>query len=546
MESSLQNALQTRGNAAGLFLTGDYPSAKAAFEALRKDFPDDQNLLADALLSGLLAKDVDEKAADDALTLFEQSRATPPLLYVLAQLYRAEGMGEIAADILENLRKEDELNISIAQDLAALYQELYEGDKLESLIKAVFPKFAADERVLCMAAAYAHAFGNTAQAKFLYRRAMRKNRSYTLNFPPFYKHLLDMKSCRKVIRCARRALKTFPDAVFLKESLLTALIRTQRLKDAAAVFADMSKNPETLNDDILAFWAETLSGEGKYDEAFDTAFRISPRYEKYDNLFFLLSKLLYLMRDSGKVRECFDRAARWSAAFPDDAEIQHVCAAVSGKSDTPTPSPDFARKVFDNMAPDFEYILVERLQYKGPQLLGSALKNAKIPTGKSKAALDLGCGTGLCGAVLKPYADRFGMLTGVDVSPKMLDEARKKAIYDRLEQNDILSYLAQTGGQAFDIVSAMDVTGYFGDLQPLAQGVYDALNDGGAFVFSVAAGTDARPYMLLPSGRYAHYVPYVEAMLQSTGFEIVSKSAECLRKELKKPVLTTVFTVRRI
>ena len=542
----MQDASRTRGYAAGLFLTEDYPSAKAAFEALRKDFPDDQNLLADALLSGLLAKDVDTKAADDALALFEQSRAEPPLLYVLAQLYRAEGMSEIAADILENLRRNDGENISIAQDLASLYQELYEGDKLEALIREVFPKFASDARVLCLAAAYAHAFGNTAQARFLYRRALRQNTAFALNFPPLYKHFLETKSYRKVIRCARRVLKTFPDAVFAKEALLTALIRTQRLKDAAQVFADMNKNPDTLNDDILAFWAETLSGEGKYAEAFDTAFRISPRYEKYDNLFFLLSKLLYLMRDSGQTQECFDRAARWADAFPDDAEIQHVCAAVSGKSDTPTPSPAFARKVFDNMAPDFEYILVERLKYKGPQLLSGALKNAKIPTDKSKAVLDLGCGTGLCGAVLKTYANRFGVLTGVDVAPKMLDEARKKALYDRLVQDDILSYLAQIDGQTFDIAAAMDVSGYFGDLQPIAQGVYDALNDGGVFVFSVATGTDARPYALLPSGRYVHYIPYVEAMLRAQGFEIVSESAECLRRELKKPVLTTVFTARRV
>jgi ubiquinone/menaquinone biosynthesis C-methylase UbiE len=42
---------------------------------------------------------------------------------------------------------------------------------------------------------------------------------------------------------------------------------------------------------------------------------------------------------------------------------------------------------------------------------------------KSQEILDLGCGTGLCGAWFTDYSAR---LVGVDLSPKMIEVAKKK------------------------------------------------------------------------------------------------------------------------
>ena len=66
-----------------------------------------------------------------------------------------------------------------------------------------------------------------------------------------------------------------------------------------------------------------------------------------------------------------------------------------------------------------------------------------------------------------------------------------------------------------------------------------------AFLFSVVSGVDNRPYALEPSGRYVHYVPYISALLETMEFEIVKQDEVCLRKELNKPVLSTVFLVRK-
>ena len=544
MQDTFENQRISPAVAAERFLTEDYAGAKRAYADLYKEFPENQDFLANFLQSCLRLNELDENVVGQALDLFEKNKASSALLSVLAQIYMREDMNAEATDILENIRTQDEDNIPVVQNLAQMYRDTYEGDKLESLIKSVFPKYARDERILCLAATYAYAFGNTRQADFLYKKALKKNRAYVLRRENFYDFLLTQRKNQKVIRYARESLKTFPDDVFVKEALLTALIRTEHIKDAEELFDGMNKNLDRLSDEILVFWAETLSHSRKYDEAFDTAFRVSPSYEHYDSLYFFFSKMLYFMRETGMIQQSLDRAQKWRDAFPDDVSVRHACAAVLGKTDTPTPSPDFARKVFDNMAEDFDYVLLENLKYKGPDFAEKLLSKSGVPELKSKAVLDLGCGTGLLGKVLKRYSKKFGMLTGVDVSPKMLDVARKKAVYDRLEQQDILTYL-KNAKVNFDIIACMDVFVYFGDVQPVLQSVHNVLKKDGVFLFSVVSGVDNRPYTLEPSGRYVHYVPYITALLETMEFEIVKQDEVCLRKELNKPVLSTVFLVRK-
>ena len=63
---------------------------------------------------------------------------------------------------------------------------------------------------------------------------------------------------------------------------------------------------------------------------------------------------------------------------------------------------------------------------------------------KSLDVLDAGCGTGLCGPLVAPYARR---LSGVDLSAGMLARAKEKNVYDALVQGELTEYLRGQHGR---------------------------------------------------------------------------------------------------
>src|SRR6202012_4484032 len=101
------------------------------------------------------------------------------------------------------------------------------------------------------------------------------------------------------------------------------------------------------------------------------------------------------------------------------------------------------------------------LKYEAPQLLHAALQRpGQLPRESGLRILDLGCGTGLCGPLLRPWAAR---LVGVDLSPKMLSKAAARGVYDQLNCAELTQWLAEEA-QPFDVIVCADVLCYFGDL----------------------------------------------------------------------------------
>src|SRR5262245_14473191 len=77
---------------------------------------------------------------------------------------------------------------------------------------------------------------------------------------------------------------------------------------------------------------------------------------------------------------------------------------------------EYVRTLFDQYADRFDTALVKGLAYRGPELLAALLKDASVTAGRAqpfRAALDLGCGTGLGGAAIQTFVEH---LVGVDLS----------------------------------------------------------------------------------------------------------------------------------
>jgi predicted TPR repeat methyltransferase len=181
--------------------------------------------------------------------------------------------------------------------------------------------------------------------------------------------------------------------------------------------------------------------------------------------------------------------------------------------------PAFVEALFDQYAAGFETALVERLDYRAPDLLRAALSGRRYGW-----MMDLGCGTGLAGVAFSDLCDR---IDGCDISAGMLAQAAEKGVYQRLQKADLAAL--EVGADRYDLVIAADVFVYLGALERIIGWCAGVLAEDGVLAFTVEAG-DA-PLTLRESRRFAHSRAYVEAVLTAAGFWQVGMSRVALRKD---------------
>jgi predicted TPR repeat methyltransferase len=235
----------------------------------------------------------------------------------------------------------------------------------------------------------------------------------------------------------------------------------------------------------------------------------------------------------GEVDKAVEIYEEWLNEDPGNPIARHMLAACSGH-EVPTRASDaFIETTFDSFADSFDSRLA-RLLYRAPTLIAEMLKRSDRNPAKRLDVLDVGCGTGLCGPLIAPYARR---LVGVDLSDRMLARARERNVYDELVKGELTGYLAGCN-ETFDLVVSADTLVYFGPLQAVVSAAAQALRPGGRVIFTVEElvgdGHDAG-YSLDTSGRYRHSSAYLEHVLEDAGFRSEIVPAE-LRLEGGEPV----------
>jgi predicted TPR repeat methyltransferase len=188
----------------------------------------------------------------------------------------------------------------------------------------------------------------------------------------------------------------------------------------------------------------------------------------------------------------------------------------------------YVRHLFDQFSGDYDSRMREQLCYAAPEVLRT-LAELVLPRKTDLWILDVGCGTGLAGAVFKDMASR---MDGIDLSPAMIAKARAKGIYANLECGDIEK---PEGAGTYDLAIAADTLVYLGDFDPTFAAIASRLRPGGFFLFTVEKQL-GEGFVLGPKRRWRHAESYLRGCASRHGFQIAGL-LECVpRTEAGAPV----------
>ncbi len=281
--------------------------------------------------------------------------------------------------------------------------------------------------------------------------------------------------------------------------------------------------------------AVELAARGDFVAAADVLTQTVEAAPGFATAWFALGAIRDRLGDRAGAVAAFGQA---SNADPDDyhgARLQ--LARLGAAPSAPAMSETYVRRLFDQYAARYDAALTEHLHYRGPALLLDAVNSALVSLARPlrfAALLDLGCGTGLAGAVFRPFTDR---LVGVDLSAAMIARAQAKRDYDRLVVGNLMDFLSDeiTKDRKFDLVLAADVFVYLTDLAPVFAAIGRVLAPRGMVAFTVETHSGSG-ITLLPTLRLAHSELYLRDAIAAAGLKLFALERAAIRTEKGAPV----------
>ncbi len=288
--------------------------------------------------------------------------------------------------------------------------------------------------------------------------------------------------------------------------------------------------------------AQDLLARGDTTGAADLLAQTVAAAPRFASAWFALGELRAALGDRDGAIAAFQQVCALDAEDRLGAGLHLVRLGALAAGDMPAA---YVRTLFDQYAPRFDAALTEGLGYRGPQVLLAAVEAARATERRPlrfDGMLDLGCGTGLAGAVFRPFVRR---LMGVDLSERMVAMARAKAIYDQLDVADIGQFLQGEARERrqYDLIVAADVFAYLAWLPTVVGAASRTLAPGGLLAFTVEthAGDDV---VLGEKLRYQHGVAHVRAAIAGAGLTLLSLGAASTRSEAGAPVPGLVVVAR--
>lgn len=447
-------------------------------------------------------------------------------------------MADVNAE--DPLEPPDQLTVPAALQLAIRHHREGRLDIAEAIYRRVLDAVPDHPDALHFLGVLLHRRGHSDDAVALIRRAIAQ----VPGFADFHVNLGNI-----LVECGRldeavteyeEARRLRPDSAEAWNNLGSMYRHHDRIDDAEAAYRKaIELDPELLgahNNLGMIYWLR--KDFARSVECFCKAIGVNPAEPDGHRL---LGMTYYTQ---GRIEEAAEVFRKWLAMDPDNPAARHYYAACSGRAVPERASDDYVAYTFDRFATSFEEKLQAKLHYRAPSLLAQALEARLAPPARQYEVLDAGCGTGLCGPLIAPWARR---LTGVDLSAGMLAQAHGKHCYDTLEKAELGAWLADHA-DAYDLVLSADTLCYFGALDAVTAAAFTALRPGGVLAYTVERFADAAPgetFRLAPSGRYQHTEAHVRATLAQAGFVAATVDPAHLRAEGGRPVEGLVVVAAR-
>lgn len=418
----------------------------------------------------------------------------------------------------------------------------------------------------------AHKAGELDEAERIYRLILEADAGYpdALHYLGVLMHQKGESS--KALDLVKKSLEFDPENLGAWNNLGNIHKELNQLNEAAACYGRVLEN-HSENADALNNLGIVLKSMGEYEGAIELFHQALSRMPENPDVYQNLSNCYRRMKKYGSAIDCFWQATRlrpynpndycylrsllyatgqnskliqklieeWLQRDPDDETALHLQATFNPETAPDRANDQYVRTTFDHFARNFDDVL-KKLDYRAPELVGELI-NSRFSRSRSKPlALDAGCGTGLCGSLIRANVSR---LDGVDISSGMLEKAAELKCYDALYEVELTQFLSSKNAD-YDLIMSADTLVYFGDLNKVLAAAYHALKPGGCLVFTIEEAENTDTFKLELHGRYCHTIAYVKKVLQAAGLLERSCCSVVLRKELGDEVKGYLVEALRI
>jgi predicted TPR repeat methyltransferase len=343
------------------------------------------------------------------------------------------------------------------------------------------------------------------------------------------------KNYKSALRLFKYNRFHFPHHIDTQQNLAAFYVQFQRFEQAIQLYQNILRfNPEL--SDIRFNLAALLQQRRIYDEAIMHYQIILQHHPKHHQTLYNLGCIYYHLKDN---KACHFYWQHYLSLNPSHKAVCFMLQHLKNELINPCDHQAYVEELFDHYANHYEKHVVHQLEYQLPTFLKHYM-NTHFNGMMFENILDIGCGTGLCGTSLHPFTSE---LIGIDISEKMVQQAVKKNIYQKLYTVECEEFL-QEHLQQFKLIVAMDVTPYIININSWLTIIYEALTPNGQLIFSIEVNHSDKSD-LEASGRISHPIELILKSCERLGFNIIYQQQLMARLQDNQPVNEHLFHLKR-